>query len=80
MVDVLARVLVPAMARVGDAWEAGELSIAEEHRASEIAERLLAGIDHRRPGRPRGRSTTTCPSTRWPPSPTSTDPTSWCSP
>ncbi|MFP5578944.1 MAG: B12-binding domain-containing protein [Acidimicrobiia bacterium] len=53
-IDVLGRVVVPALAGIGDRWAAGELSVAHEHRASEIVSRLLAGIDHARPGRPRG--------------------------
>jgi len=61
VVDVLARAVVPAMARVGTAWAAGDLSIAEEHRASEIIERLLAAMDQRRPGRPRGTIVVTAP-------------------
>lgn len=54
VLDLVSRVLAPAMARIGDEWSAGHVSVAEEHRASEIVERLLAGIDQRRPGRPRG--------------------------
>lgn len=54
VLELVSRVLVPAMARIGDEWSAGQVSVAEEHRASEIVERLLAGIDQRRPGRPRG--------------------------
>ena len=35
-------VIAPALRRVGDLWEAGELSIAEEHLATEIAMRGVA--------------------------------------
>lgn len=59
--DVLGQVVVPAMAAVGDRWATGELSVAHEHRASEIVSRLLAGIDQRRPGRPRGTVVVTAP-------------------
>lgn len=59
--DVLARVVVPAMAGIGDRWAAGELTVAHEHRASEMVSRLLAGIDQRRPGRPRGTVVVTAP-------------------
>lgn len=54
VVEIIARVVAPAMARIGDDWSTGDLSVAEEHRATEIAERILATIDQRRPGRPRG--------------------------
>jgi len=61
LVDVLAKLLVPALRRIGEEWSSGDLSIAEEHRASEIVERLLAGLDRRRPGRPRGTVVVTAP-------------------
>jgi MerR family transcriptional regulator, light-induced transcriptional regulator len=35
-------VIAPALRAVGDLWEAGELSIAEEHLATEIALRVIA--------------------------------------
>jgi MerR family transcriptional regulator, light-induced transcriptional regulator len=54
VLEIIARVVVPAMARIGDDWSTGDLSVAEEHRATEIVERILATIDQRRPGRPRG--------------------------
>lgn len=59
--DVLGRVVVPALVGVGERWAAGELTVAHEHRASEIVSRLLAGIDQRRPGRPRGTVVVTAP-------------------
>lgn len=59
--DVLSRVVVPALVGIGDRWAAGELSVAHEHRASEVVSRLLVGIDQRRPGRPRGTVVVTAP-------------------
>ena len=59
--DVLERVVAPAMVGIGERWVAGELSVAHEHRASEVVSRLLVGIDHRRPGRPRGTVVVTAP-------------------
>ena len=44
----------PTMRRVGDAWARGEVSVAHEHRASQICERLLARIAVHPRGRPRG--------------------------
>ncbi len=55
IVDVIERVLVPALVRIGEEWSTGDLSIAEEHRASAIVERILVAVDQRRAGRPRGK-------------------------
>ena len=42
LIDLCERVITPALRRVGDQWAAGELTIAAEHRASAICERLIA--------------------------------------
>lgn len=55
-------VLAPAMAAVGRGWREGEVTIAQEHRATAIVERLLASFDQPRPGRPRGRAVVASPS------------------
>lgn len=54
-------VLQPAMHAVGDRWEAGRLSVAQEHLASAITARVVAGLAMaRKPGRPwRGRAIVT---------------------
>ena len=44
----------PTMRRVGDAWARGEVSVAHEHRASQICERLLTRTAVHPRGRPRG--------------------------
>jgi MerR family transcriptional regulator, light-induced transcriptional regulator len=54
LVDLCERVFAPALRRIGDGWAAGQVSIAEEHRASAICERLLAAHAQQPPGRPRG--------------------------
>jgi MerR family transcriptional regulator, light-induced transcriptional regulator len=54
LIDLCERVFAPALRRIGDGWAAGRLSIAEEHRASAICERLLAALAQQPPGRPRG--------------------------
>ena len=47
-------VLTPALRRIGEEWSAGRLTVAEEHRASAIVERML-GEHHPTPrGRRRG--------------------------
>ena len=52
--DLCDRVIAPALGRVGDQWLAGEVSIAVEHRATAICERLIAAHASQPAGRPRG--------------------------
>jgi MerR family transcriptional regulator, light-induced transcriptional regulator len=47
-------VIAPALRRVGEEWAAGQVTIAAEHRASAICERLIAGWMRQPQGRPRG--------------------------
>jgi MerR family transcriptional regulator, light-induced transcriptional regulator len=54
LIDLCERVIAPALRRVGEDWAAGELTIAAEHRASAICERLIAARLHQPAGRPRG--------------------------
>ena len=61
VIDLCERVITPALRRVGDGWAAGELTIAAEHRASAICERLIAPRAHQPPGRPRGIAVTATP-------------------
>lgn len=44
----------PALGRVGDAWARGDVSVAVEHRAAQICERLVARLAVHPRGRPRG--------------------------
>jgi MerR family transcriptional regulator, light-induced transcriptional regulator len=56
------QIIAPALRRVGTSWAAGELSIAAEHRATAICERLIAAqVLHQPQGRPRGVALTTTP-------------------
>ena len=52
--EICDRVMGPALVRVGLGWRRGVVSIAEEHRASAICERLLGRFTPSPPGRPRG--------------------------
>ena len=54
--DVYLDLLVPALEAVGDGWAAGELTVADEHRATAIAFRLVGRLGPRfaRRGRKRG--------------------------
>jgi excisionase family DNA binding protein len=49
-------VVAPAMARIGDGWATGRVSVAEEHRASVVVLRLIGRLGPRfaRRGRTRG--------------------------
>lgn len=50
--DVYTRMVIPALKSVGDKWETGEIGIAEEHAASQIAYRVVARLGPR--AAPRG--------------------------
>jgi MerR family transcriptional regulator, light-induced transcriptional regulator len=54
LTDLCSRIIAPALRRVGDDWASGEVTIAAEHRASAICERLIAARTHQPQGRPRG--------------------------
>jgi MerR family transcriptional regulator, light-induced transcriptional regulator len=55
------RVMAPALRRIGTNWAAGDVSIAAEHRATAICERLIADCLRQPQGRPRGVAVTTTP-------------------
>lgn len=46
--------LTPTLVRIGEEWACGDVSVAHEHRASAICERILARIALHPRGRPRG--------------------------
>jgi excisionase family DNA binding protein len=54
--DLHLALLVPALRSIGDRWEAGDLTVADEHRASAVATRVLSrfGPTFVHPGRRRG--------------------------
>jgi len=51
---LMEELFTPVLARIGDDWSAGRISVAAEHRASAICERLLARVAVHPRGRPRG--------------------------
>ena len=61
--DVYLRLLAPALHRVGDDWAAGHVSVAAEHRATEISRALMARLGEffRRRGPSRGTAVTLTP-------------------
>ncbi len=61
LAGVCDRVVAPALSRLGEAWAAGELSVAGEHRATAICERAIAALTRQPPGRPRGTAVTATP-------------------
>ena len=61
LTELCDQVIAPALRRIGADWAAGELSIAVEHRATAICERLIAARLHQPPGRPRGVAVTATP-------------------
>lgn len=54
--EVYTEILAPALRRIGERWENGEISVADEHRASVVASRLVGRLGPRfaRRGRSRG--------------------------
>lgn len=61
LTDLCEYVIAPALRRIGDDWAAGRVSIAQEHRASAICERLIAAHAQQPSGRPRGVAVVTTP-------------------
>jgi len=61
LISLCERVIAPALRRIGDDWEAGRVSIAQEHRASAICERLIAARARQPAGRPRGTAVVATP-------------------
>ena len=61
LTDLCERVIAPALRRIGDDWATGLVSIAQEHRASAICERLIARHAAQPPGRPGGCAVVTTP-------------------
>lgn len=54
VVELIDRVIGPALRHVGEAWHDGTLTIAEEHRASAIVQRILGEVTPNPRGRRRG--------------------------
>lgn len=54
IVDLIQKVFVPALVRIGKAWHEGQLTIWVEHRASAIVERVIGELAPNPRGRRRG--------------------------
>jgi len=61
LIDLCEQVIAPALRRLGDGWAAGRVSIAQEHRASAICERLIATYARQPAGRPHGTAVVATP-------------------
>jgi MerR family transcriptional regulator, light-induced transcriptional regulator len=61
LTELCERVIAPSLRRVGEDWAAGRGTIAEEHRASAICERLIAARTRQPQGRPRGIAVASTP-------------------
>ena len=61
LIDLCEHVIAPALRQLGDDWASGRVSIAQEHRASAICERLLASHTRQPAGRPRGTAVVATP-------------------
>ncbi len=66
--DVLLDVIAPVQAKVGTEWAANRMTVAQEHTATAINERVIAGLSHQ-PGAPAeatlGRITVACVDGEW---------------
>ena len=61
LIDLCEHVIAPMLRQLGDEWAAGRVSIAQEHRASAICERLIAYHFRQPAGRPRGTAVVATP-------------------
>ena len=54
--EIYTELVVPALRRIGDAWQSGAMTVADEHRASAVSLRLIGRLGPRfaRRGRTRG--------------------------
>ncbi len=61
---VLNELVVPALRSIGERWASGEVSVAEEHRATAVAQRLVGhlGLQFGRRGKSRGAVALAAPS------------------
>jgi excisionase family DNA binding protein len=61
---VLTEMVVPALRSIGERWATGEVSVAEEHRATSVAQRVIGhlGLQFGRRGKSRGTVALAAPS------------------
>lgn len=61
LIDLCEKLLSPCMFNIGEGWHNGTVSVAEEHRATAITERILAKVSNQPRGRPRGTAVVSTP-------------------
>lgn len=62
LLTVCEELLTPVLARIGNDWAEGRITVAVEHRAAAICERLIARLAVHPRGRPRGVAVVCTPS------------------
>ncbi|MFE1173057.1 cobalamin-dependent protein [Streptomyces sp. NPDC058773] len=66
--DVLLDIIAPVQHRVGEHWAANRMTVAQEHAATAINDRVIAALAHHRPATPAaepGRLTVACVDGEW---------------
>ncbi|GFE21555.1 hypothetical protein Sliba_20080 [Streptomyces nigrescens] len=66
--DVLLDIIAPVQHRVGEHWAANRMTVAQEHAATAINDRVIAALAHHRPpaaAAERGRITVACVDGEW---------------
>ncbi|WP_435604606.1 cobalamin B12-binding domain-containing protein [Streptomyces sp. bgisy130] len=66
--DVLLDIIAPVQQRVGEHWAANKMTVAQEHAATAINDRVIAALAHHRPPAAtaeRGRITVACVDGEW---------------
>lgn len=58
-IELCEQLITPALRKIGEAWDRGRATLAEEHRASTICTGLLARVSVYPRGRPRGTAVIT---------------------
>ncbi len=61
ILEICEHVLAPCLAEIGERWHHGSVTVAVEHRATAICDRILARISTHPTGRPRGTVVVTTP-------------------
>ena len=59
VVELCEHVIAPCLNEVGNRWHSGTVTIAEEHRATAICQRIVARLSSHPRGRPRGTAVVT---------------------
>ncbi len=61
LIDLCEKLFAPCMQNIGEQWHNGTVSVAQEHRATAILERMLGRLAIQPRGRPRGTAVVSTP-------------------